>query len=842
MFLAAAKTVLAHPVVWPAEISALQQRLASREKPERLDALTSLSSLPDAVVASLLEPALDDEDRDVQVAAGTLAVARSLAVVAPRVGAWLSDPEVRLRRLACVFLQPNPPDALLAPLARALGDNDPTVRRAAALALGHAASPDLAVGPLLGHLDDSAADVRQMVIESLAKLGATRAVVAIASKVQDPVVEVRRSAIRAVRELADATAEPSLLVALQDSDAAVRSDAAAALASFAGPNVVFALAALLEPSQPASTHSAALAALGRLASDQAARFILRYLDQQSSLPDDAPICDALLMLGDRAVSELMAFLRAPHREPVTTTALTALAASSHPDARRFLREGQQLGAWPLASLFRARARFPHGDDVPFLLERLGHPLPAFRHLARDALERALRPENENGHAFDVLLAQLHHAQTAAIEKPPLVHLLGKTGSLRATDMLATLLQHPALPIKLAALDALLTARPTAPTDALLVVALDDENSFVRAQAATTLAHVATRGATSALLRQIRDLDERDVPTLARAVAGALGRNPSATLGSLAAEMVPKQPGLMQDALLEGIARAGAPGPDSHRVLVGAARSLVVADRRKAAEVLVLLPSFHDELLRLARDPDASVRANAVWSLGRSAQPADTALLVRLTADASSGVAANALQSLGFLAQRAPVVRRTAAQVLCATLLHPVAHQRTAALAGLRLMAARCLASSSGTPRGQLEQQLLTLDSSVEVRHMALLLLLAVPVVSDARALVRCAYEESFLPLAEACARRRVPLSSLPTEPVSVVVTDRETEQARPEVPYALRRADGLLRHGVSDRRGTLFEPFAPTGAVALAPPAVGGQLGYAQPNVTTLFAPKDSSR
>ncbi|WP_233561360.1 hypothetical protein, partial [Sorangium cellulosum] len=41
----------------------------------------------------------------------------------------------------------------------------------------------------------------------------------------------------------------------------------------------------------------------------------------------------------------------------------------------------------------------------------------------------------------------------------------------------------------------------------------------------------------------------------------------------------------------------------------------------------------------------------------------------------------------------------------------------------------------------------------------------------------------------------------------------------PRAPFALVRADGLMRLGVADRRGELFERGAPRGPIRLAVPA-----------------------
>jgi hypothetical protein len=52
-----------------------------------------------------------------------------------------------------------------------------------------------------------------------------------------------------------------------------------------------------------------------------------------------------------------------------------------------------------------------------------------------------------------------------------------------------------------------------------------------------------------------------------------------------------------------------------------------------------------------------------------------------------------------------------------------------------------------------------------------------------------------------------------------VVIPAGDDSARPAQPFALLRADGLVRLGTSDRRGQLFEVAAPHGTLSLLEPA-----------------------
>jgi len=57
------------------------------------------------------------------------------------------------------------------------------------------------------------------------------------------------------------------------------------------------------------------------------------------------------------------------------------------------------------------------------------------------------------------------------------------------------------------------------------------------------------------------------------------------------------------------------------------------------------------------------------------------------------------------------------------------------------------------------------------------------------------------------------------EPTVVVIIPAGQDAPGPAQPFALLRADGLVRLGVSDRRGQVFEVAAPRGALSLLEPS-----------------------
>ncbi|MEO7331338.1 MAG: hypothetical protein ABI193_22370 [Minicystis sp.] len=91
---------------------------------------------------------------------------------------------------------------------------------------------------------------------------------------------------------------------------------------------------------------------------------------------------------------------------------------------------------------------------------------------------------------------------------------------------------------------------------------------------------------------------------------------------------------------------------------------------------------------------------------------------------------------------------------------------------------------------------------------------------DRRALVRCAGEDRNASVATRCAR---PLA-LPARPgapedIAIYIVPDGRSAPLPRAPFTLVRADGLLRLGLADRRGEIFETAAPPGLLRLGVPA-----------------------
>jgi hypothetical protein len=302
-------------------------------------------------------------------------------------------------------------------------------------------------------------------------------------------------------------------------------------------------------------------------------------------------------------------------------------------------------------------------------------------------------------------------------------------------------------------------------------------------------------------------DAQDRAALASALAGGLARADAATINRVVAAL-PDVDGRMRDAIVEGLGRSSL--AEAGTALRALTKSTDRGDRRKAAESLAGHADARSLATGMLADADATVRANAAWTLGALATAQEHDALVSALADPSVSVAANAAVALGRLAARGA----TAEPALCTALADGRSYLRAAALTGLRVAGARCDA-------GDVERTLLADDPAPIVRAAAAELLQskkAGPEGRDARALGRCRREDPFGRVAARCDRPRSIVSG--QEPVSVVVVRDGESQAAAEAPFALIFADGTLRHGTTDRRGVVFEAAAPRGAVMLDVPAV----------------------
>lgn len=818
-------------LVWPDVPERVERGLKSPDPSTRRVAARDLASLNNARATPLVLSALSDPDVEVRLAAAQSAIRLHVTAATEVAILWLSERETRLRVSACEVAHAMPNPKVVQALARALGDPDPQVRAAGADALGSSGSPD-AVAPLAGKLDDGTPNVRAQVARALARLGDSRAVVPLVGKVQDSVPEVRQAVVRALGDLGDTHATQALLLALRDNVPEVKVEALAALGRLRAPEAVDAIAPLALDRNP-SVRQAAIVSLGRTATPAAVRALIKTLGTQedaSASLDRTPVRDALVVSGPAAVTELTALLERPISAAVATSAAWVLGELRSFKSAPILVSALRRGSLPAPAALRALAGAGTAAEVPIVLEFVSDPSPATREQALSAAAALLDPSHPDGRAVEPLAAALKNPRTSPLERAAVAALLGRTGAPRATAELVGLVSSKDEGLKLAAIDALGAlgagdnGAPAEPlgreaSDDVLVPLLADTNSTVRLRAAVALGASGGPKAKRALLAKLDGGEELDRFALFTALGGILERIPDDASGRRVLHELNIAAGPERDAVIEAAGRARLPSVTSG--LERAAKTPDVDDRRSIAAVLLghagATPRARDVLRSLTNDGDTSVRAEAAFALGA----ADASVLdvaSTLVKGGSVDVATNAAGAIARIAGRdaraSGPAGETMSRVVCAMLGDGRPSVRANALAALAAMHRRC-------GDGHVERKLLAEDASDLVRGNAARAIMSLPTPSsDERAsLDRCASSDRSAEVARLC-RPRPPTqgTSKPHAVTVFIVGEGANAGAKPRAPFLLQYEDGVLRSGVADRRGAMFDPAAPPGEVTLRRP------------------------
>ncbi len=797
----------AQAFVWPNQIDRIERQLHDEDVAVRRGAARQIGDLPVSVSGKLALLALADPDPEVRLAAVEAAVLRAPERAAAIVVPWLSDADPRLRLAAARALALAPDDRAIAALGRVLSDPDAEVREAAARALGLTASPE-ASRMLLGRLDDPVPLVRAVVIEALARLGDPGSVVPLLGKVQDPTLSVRWRVVRALGELGDARAASSLLIAMQDADPTVRAEAVSALGRLGVAAVVPSLVSALRAEEEGEVRRRLVAALAALGSEAAVDALIESLGDPGPGLTVADLAAALSAAGDAATVRLE---RCRGGQPEATQArggAEALGAVGGPRAAVALTAALRRGVLDPDAALSALGRAGEASALPVVLEHLAAPVLSTRLAAADAAWALLDPKRPDGRAAAPIARALVAARTPE-ERLRLARLLGRTGAPAAVPALVPLVRsNDDLALRIAAIEALGDVAP-AGQDRVLIEALDDASGAARWSAAVALWRSASGAAARVLLDRLEVAAARDRGLLALALGGALSRNRDPGLVVRAAALTRQARDGERDALLEALGRA--PGPKAGALVAGFGRAEAsVQDRAKVAEALGTHADALRALRQLLTDPDGAVRANAAWSLGSVGDGSDVPRLRKALDDPDVAVAGNAAAALARLSRR---TRAAVGSALCATFAAPRAYVRANALVGASLVGERCDPA--------IARRLLLTDASPVVRRAAATLLLRVPAAdgrADQVALRRCGEQDGDGAVAAQCASPPPPVPEL-AEPVAVYVIPAAEPGPVARAPFALMFADGLLRLGVSDRRGVVFEAAAPRGAVSLEVPA-----------------------
>jgi HEAT repeat protein len=804
--------------LWPGAPDRVRDELASKDVARRRVAAAELATVPRREALPLLSTALADPDVEVRLAAADVAARLRALEVESVILAWRDDPDPRLREAVCAFFARVPSARVVKVLARALGDPEARIRLAAVRALGASGSSE-AVAPLLARLDDGNSKVRLAVARALGKLADPRAVTPLVSKVQDEASEVRQAVVRALGELGDPKSGPALVIALRDAAIEVRLEALSALARLRALDAVPSIAPLAsEPAKKPGSgeiRRAALAALGRIGTRAAIEAIVRTFGQfedERAGTNSSPAREAAVAAGPEGVPILLSLLSVDEaaQASVVSSAAWVLGELEARDAGTAIVGAMRRGALPLPVALRALAALGDPAHLPVCLEHVAAADRTVRGEALSAAARLLDPDHPDGRAVEPLLASLDLAKTTD-DRAEIAQLLGRTGSARAVEPLVGLAASKEERLRVAAIDALGTLRAPQAGPPLLRL-LSDPSPVARMRAATAL---GKSGGPEIVRPTIALLGAAAADRLAAVVAasGLLERHASIEAVDAAVAAVSGL-GPERDLLVVGIGRSRA--QEATARLEGL-RNGAASDRDGRAAIAVALGARRDDprartLLRaLAEDPDATVRAQAIWSLGAVGGASELPVVVRALADPAPAIAANAAAAIGRIGARA---KGASPPELCAALDDDRPYVRANALSAVRLLGA---ASTCEFPR---VLRMLAEDPNEVVRAAAARTAIASsggedPVAKSARgALERCALADPSGTVATVCREQRRPKGEgARTLIVFVAPDDGGAPVAR--AAYALERPDGLLHVGNADRRGAVVELGLGEGVVQL---------------------------
>ena len=800
---------------WPSSYERSAAALTSEDVETRRGAARDLSRMPSSVARQLLSRALRDRDPEVRLLAGAVVLEHAFEEAAPVALQWLSDTDPRVRALAAqVLARLGPSQEAIAPLARVLSDPSPVARKNAARALARARSVD-AARVLLNHLDDANEEFQLEVIDALAALGEEAAVLPLIAKVQDGRAKVRRRAIRALSGLAGADrASGALLLALSDSDPEVRVAAIRALGEIGATDAVDALEEVLLRDREIPVRVAALNALVSLSSPRAFRLAIQMLDH----PRHELRSEALARLsetGEHAQTELTRCVAGDGLVADIDGCALALGRSRTAGAASIVTNAYREGKLSPVATLRALAATEDASALPIALEMLDSDSSTVRQAALRALWQLLHPLRPDGRAVEPLAEALRDAP-APEEAALLLPLLGRTGSPRAVPHLESYLHSDApVALRVAATRGLGWIKRADVQPRHMIAGLTADRSELRWETAMAVREGEWQGVAQPLVALLERAGQSEMYGLGTAFWGPAVNVRHPVLVKRVQTLIENAPGREQDVLLEAFARIH--WKLTSRVFASWVRDSHPGDDAKLAEVLAQQPGAKGLLVAMLDSQRNDVLASAVWGVGRRRATEALPRVRELLRHTDVSVAANAVATFARLSEA------EGATQLCALLDEKRAPMLANALAGLRLMKARCDA-------GGRERQLLSLHPSSMVRERAAALIAEVPSSEepkeDERALRQCGRHEIDGGVAARClaetpdastdSRSNAPLT--PTS-ISVLVVPASGTNPKHGVPFALEVGGAFVRFGWADRRGGVYEVETQANELRLLLPA-----------------------
>lgn len=293
-----------------------------------------------------------------------------------------------------------------AQIAGYMTDHRPTIRKAAAAALGKISAPT-ATAALLGSLNEEDPAVLASVIESLGALKVREAVPKLVEFIDSrDSLEVLHATLEALGAIAEPTSAGVIIAARKKfmADRRLRRSFAAALGSFNAPGVEDALKPLLAD-ECSNVRLAAVDSLGRLKAVQALPELAAILGKDEEPSVRRAAATAIGQIGERsAIPQLLQALE--NDELVTLEAWQAVQTLANDDPELLLSIAERLAG---ASVTEHRIKRLAVDLLRGLLDPARSPAaqPDFLNRCREFLARILVESGEDMEAVEVL--ELLHA-------------------------------------------------------------------------------------------------------------------------------------------------------------------------------------------------------------------------------------------------------------------------------------------------------------------------------------------------------------------------------------------------------------------------------------------------
>ncbi|WP_417912862.1 HEAT repeat domain-containing protein [Candidatus Electronema sp. TJ] len=300
-------------------VPALVNLLADKSENVRQVVARVLGNIGDSSAMPVLVKLLADEDAEVRRSAAYAVGMLGDSSVMPELFKLLADTDAEVQRSAAYALSNTGDNTAVPELIKCLADKNRTVLQSVIGVLGSLGDSSI-VHELVKLLADTDAEVRQSAVYALSSLGDSSIVHELVKLLADTDANVRQSVAEAIGNLGDTSAVPELIKFLADEDSYVQLRAAAVLGSLGDRTATPALLKLLADRNE-NVRQYAAAYLGRLGDSAAVPALGRIISDTTSYMRDSA-AEALSSLGDN--SAVPSFMEMLKDSEVRTAAVAAL--------------------------------------------------------------------------------------------------------------------------------------------------------------------------------------------------------------------------------------------------------------------------------------------------------------------------------------------------------------------------------------------------------------------------------------------------------------------------------------------------------------------------------------